>query len=414
VKDALSPDTFNVLGDHLWKLILDNEIGTRLRDMINSRTTQPLRVSINLANADSSLSGLPWEFVSMRDRNGEQVFLAAARDMVLTRYVALEGGRTKIKPADEKLGVLFVTPLPVDNYPKVALHVRDFRDEVNKIAGVEAQEVIEGFDMDKIKDAVTSEARPCHVVHIVGRGRGDSDKLEVLLSSRQRLQKGDWQSPRPLMAALTSVGGRGPQLVVLHLCESEDGDPDENFERLAPELIRVGIPAVLALQYPMPALGDTGPGLDFYNDLASGVSVGEAVQNSRRRLYHGRHLNREFGTPVLYLQDDGALIPHRPRGGSLVTPSAAAGPRPSPPTGRDLLMHLLAVVDKGLDEGRFGGPSARECRDWLVEQNLPDLGTARTKVLSRYKEFRDNADLRRVYLDLLQACRKLAPGVRGG
>jgi hypothetical protein len=69
--------------------------------------------------------------------------------------------------------------------------------------------------------------------------------------------------------------------VVLHLCESDDGDTDGNFERLATELIRVGIPAVLALQYPMPALGETGPGLDLYSDLASSLSVGEAVQNSR-------------------------------------------------------------------------------------------------------------------------------------
>jgi hypothetical protein len=414
VEDALSPNTFKVVGAHLWNLILNNDIGTKLRDMINSRTTQPLRVSINLVNAHSSLSGLPWEFVSMRDRNNEQVFLAAATDMVLTRYVALQGGRTKIKPADEKLGVLFVTSLPVDDYPRVALHVRDFRNEVDKIPGVEAREVLEGFNKEKIKEAVTSESPPCHVVHVVGLCREKSDELEVLLSEGRKLQKGDWQGPKPLIDALTPVDGRGPRLVVLHLCESDNGDSDENFERLAPELIRAGIPAVLALQYPMPALGETGPGLDFYNDLASSLSVGEAVQNSRHRLYDGRQLNREFGTPVLYLQDDGALIPHRPQGESPVTPSGTAGGKPGPLTDMDLLTKLLEVVDQGADEGRFDSEAAGKARDWLLDANLPDLAVATTTVFSRYKEFQYDVQLRQVYLVLLKACRSLDPAVRLG
>ena len=46
VENALSPDTFKVVGAHLWNLILDNAIGAKLRDMINDRTTQPLRVSM--------------------------------------------------------------------------------------------------------------------------------------------------------------------------------------------------------------------------------------------------------------------------------------------------------------------------------------------------------------------------------
>ena len=44
--------------------------------------------------------------------------------------------------------------------------------------------------------------------------------------------------------------GKSPRFVVLELSEMEEGDADENFERLAPELIQSGIPAVLAMQYP--------------------------------------------------------------------------------------------------------------------------------------------------------------------
>jgi hypothetical protein len=36
------------------------------------------------------------------------------------------------------------------------------------IAGVEAREVLEGFDQDKIMRAVASELRPYHVVHVFG------------------------------------------------------------------------------------------------------------------------------------------------------------------------------------------------------------------------------------------------------
>jgi hypothetical protein len=164
----------------------------------------------------------------------------------------------------------------------------------------------------------------------------------------------------------------------------------------------------------MPALGETGPGLDFYNDLASSLSVGEAVQNSRHRLYDGRQLNREFGTPVLYLQDDGALIPHRPQGESPVTPSGTAGGKPGPLTDMDLLTKLLEVVDQGADEGRFDSEAAGKARDWLLDANLPDLPAAATTVLSRYKEFQYDVQLRQVYLVLLKACRSLDRGVRLG
>ena len=57
-----------------------------------------------------------------------------------------------------------------------------------------------------------------------------------------------FEDPAQFVATLTANALR-PRLVVLQLCDFEDGNVTENFERIAPDLIRGQVPAVLALQY---------------------------------------------------------------------------------------------------------------------------------------------------------------------
>ena len=72
------------------------------------------------------------------------------------------------------------------------------------------------------------------------------------------------------------------------------------------------------------------------------------------------------------------------------------------------------MLDRKANEGDFDREAAGKARDWLVEANLPDLDTARTKIFSRYLKFQDDVELRQAYFELLKACGNPEPGVRVG
>jgi hypothetical protein len=116
----------------------------------------------------------------------------------------------------------------------------------------------------------------------------------------------DWrgQDPQPVVTALTEDSSTRPELVVLHLSDLRGANPPAHFERLAPSFIKAGIPAVLAMQYPMTHPHGQNFIHNFYLRLTKGEAIGEAVQAARHDLDFGRQPNRHFGAPVLYMQSN--------------------------------------------------------------------------------------------------------------
>jgi hypothetical protein len=82
-----------------------------------------------------------------------------------------------------------------------------------------------------------------------------------------------------------------------------------SFERLAPELVEAGIPAVLAMQYPMSATAARRFTSTFYGRLAAGDEIDQIVQEARWDMRSRLNDDRLIGTPVLYMQSrDGRLV----------------------------------------------------------------------------------------------------------
>jgi hypothetical protein len=77
----------------------------------------------------------------------------------------------------------------------------------------------------------------------------------------------------------------------------------------APRLLSAQIPAVVAMRYPISNLHANYFCKAFYEALAAGCDVDEAVQKGRTRVgvYCG-HRNGGFGTPILYLHRSDGLI----------------------------------------------------------------------------------------------------------
>src|SRR5205823_2530038 len=97
------------------------------------------------------------------------------------------------------------------------------------------------------------------------------------------------------------------------LCEGGAVDFDANYAGLAPQLVRAGIQAVVAMQYPISNNAAIIFSRAFYRAMAKGEPVDIAVQTGRYRITTSiskAYDSRVFGIPVLYMRSrDGVIQP---------------------------------------------------------------------------------------------------------
>jgi hypothetical protein len=335
-ESLLEPETLEILGTQLWRLILNNDVGDALRRKI-PRYGKPLRLSIAFKDdADATLRELPWEFLFEPQK---RAFLATTTELLLTRYVSTQGKRVRVIEVGDKEEVraLLIAALPAgDKFAPAKLELGRLRTALKDVANLMVPDPIDVWNPAKIREVLT--ATPYHIIHVVGICKGAPGRPKIYLGGG----RDGFHDPEQFVELLT-VNDTRPQLVILHLCDFIDGDATENFERLAPALIKRQVPAVLALQYAYAVREEqpdyTGLGKQFYQSLVEGHQIGAAVQDSRRRLREERP-DRRFGTPVLYLQEDGALRrpPPKPEVAKPAAKSGSSG-------GQKVKMTLIDLVE---------------------------------------------------------------------
>jgi hypothetical protein len=312
-RDLLVPGTFDVLGDLLWQVAFQGEVGDalhRIREQARGERAgdsgSVLRVRLGFGQGAEDFATLPWEFL----RSPRFKFLAQDPFVVFGRF--FEGsGETEVRlAADQVMRVLVIVALPEGaGYAAERDEIFGLVEQMNLMRRLTI-ECIPRWDMARIRstlEAQNDEGAPnLDVIHLVAVcSDRDASRPKLLMPNAQ----GDPEffDPDPTVQALTSLVVV-PSLVVLHLSEG-DTDPSAHFEQLAPAFIDAGIPSVLAMQYPMPPEKGREFVTNFYSGLASGEQVGTAIHTARRQLGDVQS-NRQFGTPVLYLQSraDGILL----------------------------------------------------------------------------------------------------------
>ena len=330
-QSTLYPKTFEVLGTHLWNLVLDNRVGAELiagRDRASADRPLRLLISFDDSTIGRRLADLPWEYLYYPGPPGH--YLAKATQLVLVRQI--ESGEATLRSTDT-LRVVFWVTLPEKEIPDECTQSEATRDVLAELhpGRLDVRPVIKGWRPEDVRADLGGKA---DVVHVIGVCRGDRTSVQ-LLSGKDASGNDVWRNSAELVEVLTREKDRRPELVVLHLCDWPRSDTTQNFERLAPALISAGVPAVIAMQYPM-APGDARSFItSFYDNLVNGHDVGRAVQEGRYTLGHGAQ-DRRFGTPVLYLQSaQGRLLRtaagsrrKKPRTGTRAVAAATVAPAP--------------------------------------------------------------------------------------
>jgi len=410
--------TFKVLGDHLWNLALNNNIGNELmkaRDLMTEQdgdSREPIRLRISFEEDALDLAALPWEFVRWPDHPEGGSFLAAQTNLVLGRFL----GDVKdlvIRGSDLKVRVLFVQIFP-DRLPAFREQRKEFASMLDKLSGIgDAFEIvsINGWDPADVARQLSelkTQRKIVDVVHLVAVCEGTKGEPRLYLPGDGGDSEWRGQDPQPVVKALTEDTSTRPKLVVLHLSDRRGSDPPAHFERLAPSFVKAGIPAVLAMQYPMTHPHGQDFVYNFYSRLTRGAAIGEAVQAARHDLSFGRQMNRHFGAPVLYMQSsvDCRLLRIHTATETSDSVVPANGSMPAELGLRRLASSRpVGIVQTLLDEVNLNSPdvsTAGVLRDWITSVPWPDdLSMAWLALQAQLREKQDDKAQASVYAQLM-------------
>jgi hypothetical protein len=347
------PGTFKVLGEHLYRLVFTGDVATAFDRVYDAAVEQgeTLRVVLSFELSEEQdrdeIASYPWEFLYRPGPDG--FFIATQTKFVLSRWVAL-GPRGARMPEDQpplRVWFLILTP-EFEGFEEHNELVMTFA-EIGDHRGALKPRLIPRLSEEKIRTELSTTDEPPHIIHVVAVCRSAQPNGEGRFEIAFQDDNGhvDWRDQDTLVGLLAaSIRPEWtPRMVVLHLCETTAVDYSATFGNLAPKLAREKFPAVLAMQYPLPAAQAKRFTSSFYQLLAEGGPIGDAVQHAREALNHAADADRLFGAPVLYLQTvDGRLV-RTANGGPAVTPTEqlTAGPRD-----RDALVEALwrtAIVE---------------------------------------------------------------------
>ena len=291
---------------HLGTLAGEKDRGLRLRLVFDPATL-----------ASTPLVALPWELVYQDRARG---YLARSRRTPIVRYLDIEHP-TVLEPIGSSLRVLVVAASP-DGYPPLRL-----ADEEARIR--EAWEASPGVELRFERECSLETLRELllrggfHVLYFMGHG-----ELSVSGTGQPEgclLFEGAGRRPEPATATTIAEALRGLEdlrLVVLNACESgrfprsRGVDP---YSGVAAALILAGLPAAVAMQFPISDRAAIAFGGGLTRALANGDPVDAAVAEGRTAITLAESRSLEWATPVLLSRlATGAVLE-----------SAGAGPAPS-------------------------------------------------------------------------------------
>jgi nucleoid-associated protein YgaU len=295
---------------------------------IDPQRGEGLRVVIDTTDAPE-LARLPWEFVYIPAKDD---FLFSDRMKPVVRWLEVDEPLPTLR-VEPPLRLLIAIASPAGQPGlEVGAELAQLDTALEELAAAGGVRTVRlaHTTLERLDEALLRE-RP-HVLHFIGHGDFDGDEGAIVLESEPPVIAPDPISGRRLAVLLRNHLAT-LRLVYLNSCVGAAASHIDPFAGVAQSLIRRGVPAVIAMQFPVPDAAAIALARHFYRYLAAGQPV-DAALTSARAFMVARGYEVEWGAPALYMRSpDGRLFdvvgaPHPP---ALPTPAAAAGAPPSAP-----------------------------------------------------------------------------------
>ncbi|MGB6300041.1 MAG: AAA-like domain-containing protein [Rivularia sp. (in: cyanobacteria)] len=296
-------ELFKALGSQLYQALFPDKINARFHATIAAAQQNKESVRLRLIFESPELASLPWEFLYDEDTN---TFLGNNTETVVSRYIDVPLQKRDIKAASLPLKVLLVISTPTN------LASLDAAGEEKLIRSALAKHIEAGnIELDVLQAATIGNInqklreKPYNVFHFTGHGVFDNNKGSIaLVDSNNKFKLLNDES-----FANFFLGDRHVDLVILNSCQGATVSSSQAMSGTAPNLVRRGIPAVVAMQYTI--LDSTAKLFtdEFYRTLALGYPVDAAIQSTRNAISMEIGLDkRDFATPVLFMRAKDGII----------------------------------------------------------------------------------------------------------
>jgi hypothetical protein len=255
-----------------------------------------LRIRLNVGPLE--LVTLPWEMIY------EEEYLGLRVRFPLVRYLDLPHP-PKPLATRSPLRVLVAVSQPQDLRPFDAKsEIAHIKAALAKLPGEIEVDIMQGTRREEL---LTKLRAGYHILHFVGHGAFEGEDGYLMLEDPEG--RAD-----PVSALLLGqlVADSELRLVVLNACETSANGSAITMGGTAQQLLKGGIPAVVAMQQ---GIADQTAGAfsrEFYGALASGWPVDAAVQEGRRGIITvlgddwNKHL--DWAIPTLYMRAPDGII----------------------------------------------------------------------------------------------------------
>ncbi|MDF5731838.1 MAG: CHAT domain-containing protein [Rhizonema sp. PD38] len=296
-------DLLKTLGGDLYQALFPNNINGQLRATMAGAEASDYNVRLRLVFESPELAALPWEFLYDERTN---TFLGNNTQTVLSRYIDIPLKKRELKARNSPLSILLVISSPT-NLPQL-----DVAGEERLLRSALAKHVEAGtIQLDVLPEPTRSNInqklrkKPYNIFHFIGHGIFENNKGYIsLVDDNGEEKRLDDESFANFFLGNSNLG-----LAVLNSCQGATVSNSQAFAGIASNLVRRGIPAVVAMQY---SIKDTTAKLfadEFYRTLALGWPVDAAIQTTRNAISQEVGLEeRDFATPVLYMRAKDGII----------------------------------------------------------------------------------------------------------
>jgi hypothetical protein len=372
-----------LLGRHLYRCLFGapkselhkqfEETYAGFRQLRAADDSHRLRLRLAFDPDAAELATFPWEFLYVDDNDGGFFFAGKSTELILTRFIP-PNELDALTPDEDPLNILVVVASPQSEELGTI-------DGTSLIEAVRRLEAPGRLDVRALEDnprfsdiARTVTPQDGHawwpdVLHFVGHGRVTSDGVGQLAMRAEEEQEKDhfaqtgkrealvgWVPTSKLLELFPDE--HQPRLVFLHACKGAGtrtpSGSYRGFTSGAAELVRAGVPAVIAMQHEIQSEDALNFAQRFYEHVGEGYPIDDAVTYARWKVATTGAVswsNRRFGTPLLFLQSqEAAILREVPGNGDLTVAS-----RPEVPQGSDGLQRCPYRYDptencKGLVE----------------------------------------------------------------
>lgn len=307
-------------GGRLYDAVFDDDVRAALRSSLEEARRQDRGLRLRLRFSDApELADLPWEYLY---NAGINRFLALSQETPLVRYLDLAHPAPPLT-VQPPLRVLVVISDPSD-FDRL-----DVEEEWARLQlGLEDLTRAGLLELTRLDRATLLELQrqlrqtDYHILHFIGHGTFDESSGDGFLVLEDENGRGRTVSGQYIGQLL--VDARSLRLVVINACEGARTSRTDPFAGVAQSLVQQGVPAVVAMQFPISDMGATHFSHEFYLALSEGYPVEGALAEARRAIF-AFDPNPEWGVPVLFSRTpEGRLFDVQ--GAPVPTPAAKIDP----------------------------------------------------------------------------------------